>query len=53
MEQGKQLGIDGTPAFFINGRMLVGAQPAENFNQMIDEELSSRESGKTKQAKAD
>ena len=53
MEQGKQLGIDGTPAFFINGRMLVGAQPAENFNQMIDEELSSKASGKTKQAKAD
>jgi protein-disulfide isomerase len=53
MEQGKQLGIDGTPAFFINGRMLVGAQPAENFNQMIEEELSSKASGKTKQAKAD
>ena len=53
MEQGKQLGIDGTPAFFINGRMLVGAQPVQNFNQMIDEELSSKGSGKTKQAKAD
>jgi protein-disulfide isomerase len=53
MEQGKQLGIDGTPAFFINGRMLVGAQPAEKFNRMIDEELSSKDGGKTKQAKAD
>jgi len=53
VEQGKQLGIDGTPAFFINGRMLVGAQPVENFKQMIDEELSSKGSGKTKQAKAD
>ena len=53
MEQGKQLGIDGTPAFFINGRMLVGAQPVENFDQMIDEELSSKDSVKTKQAKAD
>jgi len=53
VEQGKQLGIDGTPAFFINGRMLVGAQPVENFKQMIDEELSSKGSGKTRQAKAD
>jgi len=53
MEQGKEVGIDGTPAFFINGRMLVGAQPAESFSQMIDEELSSRASAKAKQAKAD
>jgi predicted DsbA family dithiol-disulfide isomerase len=52
MAQGKQLGVDGTPAFFINGRMLVGAQPAENFNQMIDEELASKGAGNTKQAKA-
>lgn len=51
MNQGKQLGIDGTPAFFVNGRMLVGAQPPESFNQIIDEELSSK--GSTKQAKAD
>ncbi len=29
----------GTPTFFINGRRLVGAQPAEAFKAMIDEEL--------------
>ena len=50
MNQGKSLGIDGTPAFFVNGRMLVGAQPPESFNQIIDEELSNK--GATKQAKA-
>jgi protein-disulfide isomerase len=29
----------GTPHFFINGRRLVGAQPAEKFNAIIDEEI--------------
>ena len=31
---------NGTPHFFINGRRLVGAQPEEKFDQMIDEELA-------------
>lgn len=30
----------GTPHFFINGRRLVGAQPAEKFRTVIDEELA-------------
>jgi protein-disulfide isomerase len=32
--------VDGTPAFFINGRALTGAQPFEVFKQLIDEELA-------------
>jgi len=52
LNQGKQLGIDGTPAFFVNGRMLVGAQPAESFNKMIDEELSDKGARPAAQAKA-
>ena len=53
LEQGKALGIDGTPAFFINGRMLAGAQPAESFNKIIDEDLASKGVASTsKQAKA-
>ncbi len=32
-------GVTGTPAFFINGRPLVGAQPFEAFQQVIDDEL--------------
>ena len=38
--EGSQLGITGTPAFFINGRELSGAQPVEAFTAIIDEELS-------------
>jgi protein-disulfide isomerase len=34
-----QVGATGTPAFFINGRKLSGAQPIENFKRLIDEEL--------------
>jgi protein-disulfide isomerase len=39
-----QLGATGTPAFFINGRFLSGAQPIENFKGVIDEELGKAES---------
>lgn len=34
------LGVGATPAFFINGRFLSGAQPIENFRRIIDEELA-------------
>jgi predicted DsbA family dithiol-disulfide isomerase len=34
-----QVGVRGTPAFYINGRYLSGAQPIENFKRIIDEEL--------------
>jgi protein-disulfide isomerase len=37
---GKQVGVTGTPAFYINGRLLVGAQPLENFVKIINEELA-------------
>jgi protein-disulfide isomerase len=36
---GASFGVTGTPAFFINGRPLVGAQPFEAFQQAIDQEL--------------
>jgi protein-disulfide isomerase len=36
---GKELGVSGTPTFFINGRKLVGAQPVASFKAIIDEEL--------------
>lgn len=39
--QGQKSGVSGTPAFFINGRFLSGAQPFEQFKAIIDEELSS------------
>jgi protein-disulfide isomerase len=40
-DEGAALGVTGTPAFFINGRMLVGAQPFEQFKNVIDDELAS------------
>lgn len=38
------IGATGTPAFFINGRKLSGAQPIENFKRVIDEEFAKAES---------
>lgn len=38
---GGKVGVTGTPAFFINGRMISGAQPANAFIEIIDEELSN------------
>jgi protein-disulfide isomerase len=35
------LGIRGTPTFFINGLALVGAQPIENFQRLIEDELAN------------
>lgn len=40
MEDGQAVGVNGTPAFFINGRTLSGAQPFEKFKEIIDEELA-------------
>jgi protein-disulfide isomerase len=39
---GKDLGIKGTPAFFINGRELSGAVPFEDFKKVIDSELAEK-----------
>jgi len=40
IEEGNRLGVTGTPAFFINGRIISGAQPLETFARIIDDELS-------------
>jgi protein-disulfide isomerase len=37
---GQGYGVSGTPAFFVNGRPLVGAQPFAAFAQVIDDELA-------------
>jgi protein-disulfide isomerase len=39
-QEADKLGVSGTPAFFINGRYLSGAQPFDAFKKMIDEELA-------------
>jgi protein-disulfide isomerase len=39
MEYGTKLGIEGTPAFYVNGRFLGGSLPVEAFSELIQEEL--------------
>jgi protein-disulfide isomerase len=40
LNDGVNLGLTGTPAFFINGREISGAQPIDAFAAIIDEELA-------------
>jgi len=41
MAEGQSVGVRGTPGFIINGRLVSGAQPFENFKNVIDDELAS------------
>ncbi len=38
-----RMGARGTPAFFINGRLLSGAQPKAKFKEVIDDEIKRAE----------
>lgn len=40
--EGAQSGVTGTPAFFINGRFLSGAQPFASFQDAIEEALEGQ-----------
>lgn len=40
MQEGQSVGVTGTPGFIINGRLVSGAQPFENFKNIIDDELA-------------
>jgi protein-disulfide isomerase len=40
VEAGSRAGVSGTPAFFVNGRMMTGARPFEQFQEVIEAELS-------------
>ena len=37
--EGNRVGVSGTPTFFINGRMIVGAKALEDFKQIVDDEI--------------
>ncbi len=50
---GMQVGANGTPTFFINGRELVGAQPFEAFKGIIDEEIKKADALLAKGIKLD
>ncbi len=43
--EGQDAGISSTPSFIINGRVLVGPQPLETFEQVIEEEARKAEGG--------
>ncbi|RME55259.1 DsbA family protein [Candidatus Woesearchaeota archaeon] len=40
MEQGKKLGVKGTPYFIINGKVIKGAQPFDVFEEVIEQALA-------------
>jgi protein-disulfide isomerase len=40
LNEGAQLGLTGTPTFFINGREISGNQPLKAFEAIIDEEFA-------------
>lgn len=41
VNDGRAAGVTGTPAFFVNGIVLKGAQPVEEFSRIIDAELAA------------
>lgn len=40
LDYGKSLRVSGTPAFFINGMFVNGAQPYSTFQEIIDQEIA-------------
>ena len=47
LDEGSSAGVNGTPAFFINDRLLSGALPFEQFKKVIEEELSGAAAANT------
>ena len=43
LSDGQSYGVSGTPAFFINGVLISGAQPFEVFKQAIEAELNAED----------
>lgn len=42
LNYGLSLGVSSTPTFFVNGLIIIGAQPFEVFKQVIDKELAGQ-----------
>ncbi|MEU4981763.1 thioredoxin domain-containing protein [Streptomyces sp. NPDC021969] len=49
-EEGYTLGVTSTPAFLVNGRPILGAQPTETFEEAVE---TAAKTAKTKTAKGD
>jgi protein-disulfide isomerase len=45
VDAGTKAGVSGTPAMFINGRFLSGAQPLNEVTKVIDDELQRKGTG--------
>lgn len=48
VQEGIQLGVSSTPTFFVNGRLVLGAQPFSTFEKIIEEELHHQQSAASK-----
>ncbi len=46
-DEGRRLGVGGTPTFMIGDKLLVGAQPTEVFREVLDQELAEAGRGGT------
>jgi len=44
-QDGTKYGVQGTPAFYINGRLVSGAQPYASFKTIIDAALADAQGG--------
>lgn len=42
VEQARAIGVRGTPTFVVNGRLVAGALPVEDFRMLIDEALRDK-----------
>ena len=40
INSGRDVGVKSTPTFFVNGKIINGAQPIEVFSELIDKELN-------------
>jgi protein-disulfide isomerase len=38
-DEGTRVGVNSTPTYFVNGRMMTGALPFEEFREVVDSEL--------------
>jgi protein-disulfide isomerase len=48
MKQGSELGVSGTPAAFVNGQLVSGAQPVDAFKKIVEAELKGGGKAKAK-----
>ena len=46
IQEGARVGVTGTPATFINGRLLSGNQPYSEIKEVVDDELQRNQAAK-------